>query len=276
MDRRWQLVLDCMDAKKPPFSKGTLVGFRKALIERDLDRRLVERSVAVARKRGGFGSRRLRAALDSSPLWGAGKVEDTYNLLGHALRKALGVIARQPTGRGLAEVAAEAGASVVDGTRSLKAALECDWDDPHQRALALGQVLEALEAVEEYLDHRPEGSAEAAQAQMGIARRVREQDVKEMPGGGGEEAPELIRGVARERLVSVEDPRMRHARKSKSIRFEGYKRHVLRDLDTGLVPAVGVTPANAPEASVTEAIALDLGRQEGAELGELHIEIERT
>ena len=27
MDRRWQLVLDCMDADRPPFSKGTLVGF---------------------------------------------------------------------------------------------------------------------------------------------------------------------------------------------------------------------------------------------------------
>ena len=25
MDRRWQLVLDCMDAEEPPFSKGTLV-----------------------------------------------------------------------------------------------------------------------------------------------------------------------------------------------------------------------------------------------------------
>jgi Transposase domain (DUF772) len=28
MDRRWQLVLDCMDAERAPFSKGTLVGFR--------------------------------------------------------------------------------------------------------------------------------------------------------------------------------------------------------------------------------------------------------
>ena len=34
MDRRWQLVLDCMGAEEPPFSKGTLVGFRKRLIER--------------------------------------------------------------------------------------------------------------------------------------------------------------------------------------------------------------------------------------------------
>ncbi len=28
MDRRWQLVLDCLEGARPPFSKGTLVGFR--------------------------------------------------------------------------------------------------------------------------------------------------------------------------------------------------------------------------------------------------------
>jgi hypothetical protein len=117
MDRRWQLVLDCLEANEPPFSKCTLVGFRKALIERDLDRRLIERTVEVARRKGGFSSRRLRGALDSSPLWGAGRVEDTYNLLGHALKKALGVICRQQ-GRGLAEVAEEAGASVVADTKA--------------------------------------------------------------------------------------------------------------------------------------------------------------
>ncbi len=33
MDRRWQLVLDCLDASRPPFSKGTLVAFRRRLIE---------------------------------------------------------------------------------------------------------------------------------------------------------------------------------------------------------------------------------------------------
>jgi hypothetical protein len=107
MDRRWQLVLNCLECEAPPFGKGTLVRFRAALIEHGLDRRLIERTVELAAGDGGFGPRQLRAALDSSPLWGAGRVEDTYNLLGHALRKALGVIARQQ-GRGLAEVAIEA------------------------------------------------------------------------------------------------------------------------------------------------------------------------
>ena len=55
MDRRWQLVLDCMNAEEPPFSKGTLVGFRRRLIERNLDRRLVERTVELAARPGGSG-----------------------------------------------------------------------------------------------------------------------------------------------------------------------------------------------------------------------------
>ena len=31
MDRRWQLVLDCLDVEEPPFSKATLQAFRRRL-----------------------------------------------------------------------------------------------------------------------------------------------------------------------------------------------------------------------------------------------------
>jgi hypothetical protein len=55
MDRRWKLVLDCMGAEGPPFSKATLVAFRKRLIEKDLDRRLIERTVELAARIKGFG-----------------------------------------------------------------------------------------------------------------------------------------------------------------------------------------------------------------------------
>lgn len=156
MDRRGPLVLDCVDTEEPPFSKGTLIGFRNRLIESQMDRRLIERTIELAKATGGFGAGPLRVALDSSPLWGAGRVEDTYNLLGHALRKALSVIARKP-GRGLPEIATEADASLVGGS-SLKAALDRDWDDPAEREQALVLVLNTLRAVERWLDTHPEGS----------------------------------------------------------------------------------------------------------------------
>jgi hypothetical protein len=40
---------------------------------------------------------------------------------------------------------------------------------------------------------------------------------------------------------------MRHGRKSKSKRFNGYKRHIAADLHTDLIFACAVTPANRPE-----------------------------
>jgi len=265
MDRRWQLVLDCLDVEHAPFSKGTLVAFRQRLIAHDLDRRLIERTVELAEQTKALGSRQLRAALDSSPLWGAGRVEDTYNLLGHALRKALGVIARQQ-GRGLADLAAEAGVPLLDGTRSLKAALDCNWDEPAERTGALVQVLAALETVERWLAGQEDGP-EAAHAAVAVAEQVRAQDVEALP----ENVLQLRRGVAKDRRISVEDDAMRHGRKSKSHLFDGYKRHVLRDLDRHLVRAVGVTAANAPEASVTNELQVDLARQAVA-LRELHID----
>jgi hypothetical protein len=76
VDKRWQLVLDCLNCETPPFSKPTLIRFRNRLIKKELDRRLIDRTVEIAKQKGGCGSSQLKAALDSSPLWGAGKVEE--------------------------------------------------------------------------------------------------------------------------------------------------------------------------------------------------------
>jgi hypothetical protein len=178
MDRRWQLVLDCLDTEQAPFSKGTFVAFRKRLIDAQMDRRLIERTMELASSTREFGSRALRAAPDSSPLWGAGRVEDTYNLIGHALKKVIRAVADQQ-GRELAEIGQEAGAAMVCGT-SLKAALDSNWDQPGQREEALRLILQVLQVVESWVQTLP-----------------------------------------------IEDAEMRHGRKSRSVRVDGYKRHVL-------------------------------------------------
>ena len=98
VDLRVQMVLGCLGATKPAFSQGALVDFRDRLIRCDMDRRLLERTVELARETGGFDWRKLprslRVAVDSSPFEGAGRVEDTFNLLGHAARKLVVCAAR--------------------------------------------------------------------------------------------------------------------------------------------------------------------------------------
>jgi len=55
-----------------------------------MDRRLLERTVALASSTKAFDAKKLpktlRLAIDSMPLEGAGRVEDTINLLAHAAR----------------------------------------------------------------------------------------------------------------------------------------------------------------------------------------------
>ena len=146
----------------------------------------------------------------------------------------------------------------------MKAALDLDWDDPAARDQALAGVLGLLDRVDAFI--AGQAGDQAAAAAVATARQVRDQDIV-LAGP----APALRRGVAKGRRISVEDADMRHGRKSRSVLSGGYKRHVIRDLDTGLVPAVGITPANAPEATVTEAIAADLDAA-GRYLSELHID----
>src|SRR5580693_3336732 len=86
MDRRWQMVLDCLGADEPPFSQGALQAFRERMVEHDMDRLLVERTAALVRDgvatkgEGQSLSKAVRVAIDSRPLAGAGRVEDTINL----------------------------------------------------------------------------------------------------------------------------------------------------------------------------------------------------
>src|SRR6266571_1024219 len=143
MDKRWQMVLDCLGAAQPPFSQGTLCNFRMRLMAHNLDKILLERTGTLAEHTGGFGARQLRAALDSTPLFGAGRVEDTLNLLGHALRKAVG-LAAQELGASVEAIEEDAGLTLV-GHSSLKAALDLDWGEPSARERALGLVLEEVE-----------------------------------------------------------------------------------------------------------------------------------
>ena len=266
MDLRWQLVMDCLNCEKPPFSKATLIRFRSALIKKGFDQRLIDRTVEIAKLKGGFGSAKLRAALDSSPLWGAGKVEDTYNLLGHALRKALSIIAVQQ-GWGLAEIANEAGADFVNSS-SLKAALDLNWDDPAESQNALVTILNSLNSVEEWMQQQlnPD-EIEEAQAPLQVARLIESQNVTADSMG----VPKLAKGVAKDRRISIEDPDMRHGRKSRSQKIDGYKRHILKDLDIGVIRAVAITRANTPEAAATVDLEVDLKRQQ-VQLHELHID----
>ncbi len=54
VDLRWQMVLGCLGAELPAFSQGGLQQFRERLIANDLDRRLLERTIELAKQTAEF------------------------------------------------------------------------------------------------------------------------------------------------------------------------------------------------------------------------------
>jgi hypothetical protein len=275
VDLRWQMVLDRLGATEPAFSQGALCDFRARLIEHDLDRRLLERTVALARNSNGFDWKKLpktlRVAIDSMPLEGAGRVEDTINLLAHAARKALSCAA-EILERPMDKVAVAAGAPLLATGSSIKRALDIEWSDSQEKDKALRTLIEQLDALEAWI--RKKLSADASEPplaeHLALLRQLREQDFEPDPPGGG---PQIREGVAPDRRVSVEDKDMRHGRKSKSKRFNGYKRHIAADLDTDLILACALTPANRPEEEAAVLLRDDIARlPQRNGVGELHID----
>jgi hypothetical protein len=265
MDKRWQMVLDCMGYEKPLFSQGTFFNFRQRMIEHGLDQDLFDKTIQLARETGGFSATHLRAAFDASPLWGAGRVEDTFNLIGRA---ALHVVrtAAQRRGMSVQDVAQEAGIPVVVAT-SIKTGLDIDWDDPNARTKALRRLLNQVQSLGTWLEKElaDELATPPFAEQWALVQKLIEQDTEPDPDDGKKR---VTQGVAKDRRISISDPDMRHGRKSKKQRVDGYKRHVAVQLDTpGIICAVAITPANQPERTASA----DLLKQCGS-INELFID----
>lgn len=160
VDLRWQLVLDVLGATEPAFSQGALCAFRARLIEHDMDRRLLERTVELARRTKEFDWKRLpkdlRVAVDSMPLEGTGRVEDTINLLAHAARKAIVCVAAL-LNHSPGFVAYSGRAPLLAAEHSIKRALDTEWSDAEQKAQALRDLVEQVDSLERWVcKHLPD------------------------------------------------------------------------------------------------------------------------
>jgi hypothetical protein len=262
-DRCWQVVLGTLEDEEgqPAFSQGGLQQFRARLIATEMDRRLLEHTVELAKRTKGFDAKKtpktLRVGVDSRPLEGAGRVEDTINLLGHAGRKIVECMAAAP-GTDVEEVCQQADVPLLMG-RSIKASLDIDWSVSGAKENALNRLCRQLDRLMAWVGRHSSPCADAPlNRYIEALTQVRLQDLEPRLEGG----VQIRQGVAADRRVSIEDADMRHGRKSKSKRFNGYKQHISTDIDSELILACAVTPANRPEEEATTALNEDMARLE--------------
>src|SRR5262249_41299438 len=98
----------------------------------------------------------------------------------------------------------------------------------------------------------------ALQDALTALRAVLMQDLEPDPTTGRQR---ILRGVTKGRQPSLGDPEMRHGRKSRSRPFTGYKRHVVKLLESDLIVEAVARPANEPEHAVLAALTPEVARQ---------------
>ena len=266
-DLRWKVALG-IGIEDRPFAKSTLQLFRAQLILHDHVRAVFQKSLALARKTGYLKRHKVKAVLDTSYILGHGAVKDTYNLLADGIVQLVRVLA-SVSGDEAASWAASRGLSRYFGT-SLKGEAVINWDDAEERqAFLAGVVADAdglLETARLALANCIAGGAEAQRLVEGarLLSQLLLQDVERRPDG-----VVLKEGVAPDRVVSVHDPEMRHGRKSKSKRFNGYKMALAVEAESQLITAVEVLPGNAPDSD--QALKLVEQTEENAQ-----VEVEET
>jgi hypothetical protein len=266
-DLRWKVALG-VEADARPFAKSTLQLFRAQLVLKEKMRAVFQWSLEYARQSGYMKKHKLRAVLDTTYILGRGAVKDTYNLLADSMQQLLRALAQAES----AELEAWAAGHGYERymASSIKGEAEVDWDDEESRSEFLTGIVTDADRL---LGQADEALASLAEGEVGRERIVRavelmkqliSQDVER-----GEGKVTLKEGVARDRVVSVHDPEMRHGRKSSSRRFDGHKAAIAVDAESQLITAVEVLAGNAADSE--QALELTTASEENTGL-----EVEET
>jgi hypothetical protein len=247
-DQRWQLALGLND-DEVPFAKSTLCIFRSQLILHDQAKLIFMKGLEHLRTHGFFKRNKITVALDTTPIFGHGAVQDTYNMLAECVYQIIRALAS------LASQTPEAFASVHDLTRyvgsSFKASHAIDWSDQSAKKRVLDSLVtdsrRTLLLAATILTTLPADSSEAQRISNSteLLNKILVQDIGVSETG----ASEMIDGVAHDRIVSVHDSEMRHGRKSASNRFNGYKASIAVETETQIIADVDILPANAHDST---------------------------
>ena len=238
-DLRWQAAAGVAIGIEA-FHPTVLVGARNRLRASVRPRRLFEDTKVVATRVGALGQR--ARVLDSTPIYDAVATEDTVTQLRASIRKLLVVL--DQTADPLAGLIRAA--LIRDDDYATPGKPPCDWDDRQAReALVDALVRDANAALEVISGKELVGATKAAGELVAL---VAGQDVTEDEDG----VFRIVRGVAKDRVISTVNVEARHGHKSRNRHFDGYKAHISIDPDSELIAEIVATPANTHDAEAVK------------------------
>jgi transposase len=233
-DLRWKVALG-LPFDHEGFHPTSLVKFRARLLLHGKERVVFERSLGLARELG-LLEESVEQVVDSTPMLGAAATQDTVTLVRSGVRKLLDAVARAD-----AEAASALERNLAFEYARPRQKPDCEWRSKPAREALLTRVAQDAERALRAVAAAPELAQAAPVAEaVRLLRELIGQDFEL----DEDDVPRLRRGTAKDRILSVHDPQMRHGRKSERQRFDGYKIHAAATIgERPLVTAIEVSPA---------------------------------
>jgi len=241
-DLRWKYAAGGLDFDHPGFVHTVLVDMRARLRRSERPNRIFETALEVAREAGLVGHTRV---LDSTPLYDAVATQDTVTLIRSAIRGVLKVCDDGLAGELRKRLRR-------DDDYSMPGKPACDWDDAPAREALLDALARDAYAILAQLDGRTVSSE--LQEAVRLLATVVGQDIEQREDG----VFRIVRGVAKDRVISTVDPEARHGHKTAARGFDGYKGHVAVDPESEIITATEVTAGNVADGEAAESLLAEV------------------
>lgn len=237
-DDRVKFALKLSRSPQSRVTHASLSNYRKMFLEDDTARKLLKMTLQTATAAGLFDDAD-KDLVDSFMIHGATSKSDTFTLI----RKAMVRVLRLSEGEGLRN---SLEAILEHREYGKKGKPKINWDSQEAKQQLLATLVNDARRVKEFI-FSISVSDELKDA-VNLLQLVAEQDIEEVDG-----QIKIRQGTAKDRIISIKDPEMRHGHKTTSYKTDGYKGNIMSGgRDCSLITSTVATPANAPDESALE------------------------
>ena len=234
---KWKYALD-VPLDYEGFDRSLLVYFRARLLINNKDKLVFKKTLELARK-AGLLKKEVDQVIDSTPMLGAGAVKDTYELLRDGIRKILSLADKKTKSKMSLSLKAY-------GKNDPKPKI--NWDNKKERRELLSILISDVKEVLSHLDVDKKDIDTQLKDAANLLAKIVIQDIEE----DKKNKPKIKKGVAKDRIISIADPEMRHGRKSSAGKFNGYKTHITKDVSSEIITNIDVSAGNCPDQKMAE------------------------
>ncbi len=193
----------------------TLCDHRKRLFESVIGQKILTDTINLAKEAGMFDEENLHV-IDSFMVWGACKKQDTYSMIYQGIKMVLRVM-------GFYEMTDEARKLLKrDDYDKKNKKPKINWEDKEEKKKLLQALVKDALALVSYAREQEKMEDDLEKA-VELLEKVALQDVDMDDNGNAA----MTKGTAKDRIISVNDPEMRHGRKTSSKLSDGYKSEIM-------------------------------------------------